>query len=104
MIMSVYEDNVVLCGSNGYKKKYYFNEQFANIPESVQEELKVMCVWFTEECGGILTLEFDEKGKLLFKLTTSEYDGYFDEIGADLKIRQIRQEEKRISEITGAVL
>jgi hypothetical protein len=92
MIMSVYEDNVVLCGSNGYKKKYYFNEQFANIPESVQEELKVMCVWFTEECGGILTLEFDEKGKLLFKLTTSEYDGYFDEIGADLKIRQIRQE------------
>jgi hypothetical protein len=39
-------------------------------------------------------LEFDEKGKLLFKLTTSEYDGYFDEIGADLKIRQIRQEKR----------
>ena len=45
-----------------------------------------------EECGGILTLEFTEDGTLEFKHTTSEYDGYYDEIGADLKIKQMRRE------------
>ena len=50
---------MVLCGSNGYERKYYFNEAFASLPEAVRRELKVMCVWFTEECGGILTMEYD---------------------------------------------
>lgn len=87
-------DNIVLCGSNGYDKKYYFNEEFDNLPDAVKRELQIMCVWFTEECGGILTLEFEEDGTLEFKHTTSEYDGYYDEIGADLKIKQYRQERR----------
>ena len=55
---------MVLCGSNGYEKKYYLNEVFDRLPEAVKKELQVMCVWFTEECGGILTLEFEEDGTL----------------------------------------
>ena len=89
---------MVLCGSNGYERKYYFNEVFANLPEAVRQELQVMCVWFTEECGGILTMEFDEEGRLEFKHITSEYDGYYDEIGADLKIKQYRDERKELLE------
>ena len=85
---------MVLCGSNGYKRKYYFNEEFASLPDAVQKELQVMCVWFTEECGGILTMEFEDDGVLEFKHITSEYDGYYDEIGADLKIKQYREEKK----------
>ncbi|MCD8222857.1 MAG: DUF6145 family protein [Clostridiales bacterium] len=90
------EENVVLCGSNSYNRKYYFNEMFANIPQEVQDELQILCVWFTEECGGILTMEFNERGNLLLRHTTSEYDGYHDEIGADLKIRQIRREREEL--------
>lgn len=89
---------MVLCGSNGYQQKYYFNEVFANLPEAVKQELKIMCVWFTEECGGILTMEYDSEGRLEFKHTTSEYDGYYDEIGADLKIKQYRQERQELLE------
>lgn len=92
------EGNLVLCGSNGYERKYYFNEEFDNLPEDVKRQLKVMCVWFTEECGGILTLEFTEDGTLEFKHATSEYDGYYDEIGADLKIKQFRQEGQELLE------
>ena len=84
--------NIVLCGSNSYEKKYYFNEEFNSLPEAVKKQLHVMCVWFTEECGGILTMEFEPDGTLEFKHTISEYDGYCDEIGADLKIKQYRQE------------
>lgn len=45
---------IVLCGSNAYDKKYYFNPQFEKLPENVREELQIMCVLFTEEVGGIL--------------------------------------------------
>lgn len=96
--MSYQEENMVLCGSNSYEKKYYFNEAFASLPESIKRDLQILCVWFTEECGGILTLEYEEDGTLEFKLATAEYDGYYDEIGADLKIKQYRQEKRELLE------
>ena len=88
----MYQDNIVLCGASSYEQKYYFNQDFASLPETVKQELQIMCVLFTEDVGGILTLEFTEDGTLEFKHTTSEYDGYYDEIGADLKIKQMRRE------------
>ncbi|MDO5406822.1 MAG: DUF6145 family protein [Eubacteriales bacterium] len=96
--MTGHEENIVLCGSNSYERKYYFNEEFSELPEAIQKELQVMCVWFTEECGGILTMEFEEDGTLEFKHTTSEYDGYYDEIGVDLKIKQFRRERRDLLE------
>lgn len=81
-------ETTVLCGSNSYERKYYFNEDFESLPDAVKRQLQVMCVWFTEECGGILTLEFTEDGTLEFKHTTSEYDGYYDEIGAKRRSRR----------------
>ena len=97
-MMSGHDETVVLCGSNGYERKYYFNEEFSGLPETIRKELQVMCVWFTEECGGILTMEFEEDGTLEFKHTTSEYDGYYDEIGVDLKIKQFRRERRDLLE------
>ena len=43
--------NLVLCAANAYEQKYYFNEQFSGIPESIQEELRILCVLFTQEVG-----------------------------------------------------
>ena len=40
-----------------------------------------MCVLFTEEVGGILSLEFDESGTLLFKTEADEGDILYDDIG-----------------------
>lgn len=89
---------MVLCGSNSYEKKYYFNEAFDSLPDNIKRELQILCVWFTEECGGVLTLEFEEDGTLEFQLSTAEYDGYYDEIGADLKIKQYRAEKQDLLE------
>ena len=60
-------DKVVLCGANSYEQKYYFNEEFQSLPQSVKDELHIMCVLFTEDVGGILTMEYDEKGNLTFR-------------------------------------
>ena len=48
--------NLVLCAANAYEQKYYFNEQFSGIPESIQEELRILCVLFTQEVGGVFAL------------------------------------------------
>ena len=53
------EQNVVLCGANSYDQKYYLNQEFSALPDAVKQELQIMCVWFTEDIGGILTLEFE---------------------------------------------
>ena len=53
------DEKIVLCGANSYQQKYYFNPQFKALPENICQELQIMCVLFTEDVGGILTLEFD---------------------------------------------
>ncbi len=91
-------DNVVLCGANSYEQKFYFNQQFSSLPESIKQELKVMCVLYTEDVGGILTLEYTEDGTLEFKVTAEESDYLFDEIGSVLKIKQYRSEKRELLE------
>lgn len=50
------DGRIVLCGSNAYEKKYYFNPLFDSVPESVKEELHIICVLFTEEAGGVFLI------------------------------------------------
>ena len=92
------QDRIVLCGANSYEQKYYFNEQFSNLPENIRQELQMMCVLYTEDVGGILTLEFEEDGTLEFKVTAEESDYLFDEIGSVLKIKQYQMEKRELLE------
>lgn len=94
----MYQDNIVLCGASAYEQKYYFNQDFDSLPGHVKKELQIMCVLFTEDVGGILTMEFDEEGKLQFKTEALEADARFDEIGSALKIKQLQTEKKELLE------
>ena len=87
----MYQDNVVLCGASAYEQKYYFNKDFNSLPDHVKKELQIMCVLYTEEIGGIFTLEFDDQGDLQFKTEA-------DDIGGALKIKQLRQEKQELLE------
>ena len=89
---------VVLCGANSYQQKYYFNKEFKRLPESIQQELQIMCVLFTEDIGGVLVLEFTPEGNLEFKVEADEGDYLFDEIGSELKIRQYQREKRELLE------
>ena len=89
---------VTLCVSNAYQKKFYLNENFNELPQSIREELKIMCVLYTEDIGGILELVFDEEGNLQFKTSCEEGDFYYDEIGSVLKIKQIQADKRELLE------
>lgn len=94
----MYKDKVVLCGASAYEQKYYFNEDFSSLPQSIQDELHIMCVLYTEEIGGILTLEFDEEGSLQFNVEALESDAMFDEIGSVLKIKELQKNKSEMLE------
>ena len=53
---------------------------------------------YTEDIGGILLLEFDPQGKLLFRVVSDPGDYLFDEIGSALKIKQYQSEKKELLE------
>lgn len=91
-------ERVVLCGANAYEQKYYFNELFQGMPESVKNELHIICVLFTEETGGIFTMVFEEDGSLSLETTAAEEDILYDEISSGLLVGEIRRKRQELLE------
>lgn len=92
------ENRIVLCGANAYEQKYYFNDRFKGIPESIQKELHVICVLFTEEVGGILTVVFEEDGSISLETRAEEGDIYYDEVSSGLLAGEIRRKRRELLE------
>ena len=96
--MSEKRERVTVCGANAYEQKYYFNPQFDKIPQSLQEELRIICVLFTQEVGGIFTIVFDEEDELVFETQADEYDITYDEVSSGLLIGEIRRNRAELLE------
>ncbi len=89
------EENV-LCAASSYSQKYYFNPRFDMIPERVKKELKIMCVTFTEETGGVLVMEFSPQGKLMIRVEADDGDYLFDEIESGIRIGRMQQDNEEL--------
>ena len=96
--MDMFDEEIVLCAASAYEKKFYLNEDFSKLPEEIKNELKIMCVLFTEEVGGIITLVFDEDGNLLFKTQADEDDLLYDDIACGILIKKLRYEKRELLE------
>ena len=92
------DEQIVLCGASAYTKKYFFNPDFSILPQRIQDELHILCVLFTEDIGGVLTLFFDREGTLCIHTEAAENDASYDEIGAGLKIRKMQEEKRELFE------
>lgn len=91
-------EKAVLCGANAYEKKYYFNEKFAGLPESIKDELHIICVLFTEEIGGVFTIAFEEDGSVSMSTEYAEEDYLYDEIGSGLLVNEVRRKRQELFE------
>ena len=89
---------IILCGSSAYTRKYYLNQEFEELPESIKDDLKIMCVLYTEDIGGVLTLLFDSEGRLQFRTGADEGDLLYDDIGSVLKVKQLRRTRQELLE------
>lgn len=92
------QEKMVLCGANSYDMKYYFNEKFNGIPESIKNELHILCVLFTEEVGGIFTIGFDEEGNVLLETNADDDDIYYDDISSGLMVAEVRRQRRELLE------
>lgn len=90
--------SVVLCGASAYEMKYYFNEAFQKLPDSIKEELHILCVLFTEEVGGVFTIAFEEDGNVLLTTDADDDDIYYDEISSGLMVSQVRSKRQELFE------
>lgn len=90
------QEKVVICGANAYEQKYYFNKDFDRIPESIKEELHIICVLFTEEVGGIFTIGFSPDGEMEFETTAAEDDFLYDDIAAGMLVGKIRNTKQEL--------
>ena len=90
------DERVILCASSKYEEKYYLNPEFEGLPQGIKDELQAMCVLFTEDIGGILTMEFDEDANLQFVTMSDENDILYDEIGSVLRIKKLQTEKEEL--------
>lgn len=92
------EQEIVLCAASAYDRKFYMNPIFQGIPQSVKDELKIMCVLFTEDVGGILEVYYNESGELEFRTSADEGDYLYDEIGSVLKVKELQRDKRELLE------
>ena len=92
------DEEIILCASSAYDKKFYLNEDFNKLPDEIKDDLKIMCVLFTEEVGGILKLVFDEDGTLMFRTEADEGDLLYDDIACGMLIKKLRYEKRELLE------
>ena len=92
------DKEIIVCASSAYDKKFYLNEDFNKLPDEIKDDLKIMCVLFTEEVGGILKLVFDEEGTLMFRTEVDEGDLLYDDIACGMLIRKLQYEKRELLE------
>ena len=89
-------ERTVLCAANGYEMKYYFNPAFSSLPQSIQEELHIISVLFTEDVGGIFQILFEENGDVTIETDAEEADFLYDEISAGLMVGEIKRTRQEL--------
>lgn len=90
--------STTLCGASSYTKKYYLAPQFDRLPQDVKDELKIMCVTFTEDVGGILTVEFGEDKRPKFVVRAADNDDAFKEQDVDAAISKLQEDKEALME------
>lgn len=84
----------ILCGANSSNMKFYFNEaDYGILPKKVKDRLKIICVLYTSDVGGAITMEFSREHSLRIVTVAP-----IDEIGSELKIKSIREENRELFE------
>ena len=92
------EEENVLCAASAYDKKFYLNDKYDKLPSNVKDELKVICVLFTEEVGGIFTIEFEKDGSVSMRTEYAEDDFLYDDIGSGLLVNEVRRKRQEMFE------
>lgn len=86
----------VLAAASYAEQKYFLEPEFQALTESIQEEVRVICVVLAQKLGCTFLMGFNEDGELYFETVKQEDDFDFDDIGAELEIKRLQREKKEL--------
>lgn len=86
----------ILAAASYEKQKYFLETEFASLPESIQEEVRIICVLLAQKLGCTFVMGFDEENEVYVETIKREDDFNFDEIGAELEVKELYRREKEL--------
>ena len=89
-------DKKALAGASREKQKYFFEPQFNELPDSIKEEIRNICIIMAERLGCTFVISFEDSGDIVFDIIKNENDFDFDDIGAELEIKSLQAEKKEL--------
>ena len=78
------------------QQKYVLAEDFSTLPDEIKEDIKVLCVLTAQKLGCTFLLDMDEEGDISFRIVRDTDDLNFDEIGAELEVKEISRKQKEL--------
>ena len=86
-------EKIVLAAASFEKEKYFFNDQFEKLPESIKKDIKVITVVLANNLMCTIVMGFYETGDIYFEAIKREEASDFDDIGAELEIKVLQKEK-----------
>lgn len=89
-------DENILAAASWEKQKFYFSSEYDAIPQSIKQDIQIICVTMAEKLCCTFIMRFDEDGNVYFETVRGEDNFDFDEIGAELEIKEIQRKDKEL--------
>ncbi len=89
-------DKKIMAVSNFYKQKYFFEDEFMDLPPKILDEIQILLVELAEKTHSIVQLGFYNDGEIFFETIGAENDFSYDEIGAPLLAKKAKNENREL--------
>lgn len=89
-------DKQIFISASYYKQKYYANPKYEGMPAEIRNQMRSLCIMLAEKLHGIITLGFDPTGEVFFEIAPEEGDQEYDEIGAQLELKDVETEHEEV--------
>lgn len=86
----------IFISASYYKQKYYANPQYEKMPAEIRNQMRSLCIMLAEKLHGVITLGFDQGGDVFLEITAEEGDHEYDEIGAQLEVKDVEKENAEV--------
>lgn len=88
----------VLISVSPYVQKYYINDLYEDLPKDIKETLRAKLGVIAEKTNAIISLGFYEDGEVFMEQRYEDLS-FYDEIGAELRIKKFQQDEVELLKV-----
>ena len=82
----------ILISVSPYLQKYYINDIYGDLPKDIKEMLRAKLGVIAEKTNAIISIGFDEVGEVFMEQRYEDLS-FYDEIGAELRLKKFQKEE-----------